>query len=372
MKRPTRSTLLLLSFLFTSTHAVPQGPVIDQNFPDPSIIELPSGDHYSFATSGYNHNSGKSVQIAHSADFDKWTVLDIDGLPELPSWTFKEKPAVWAPDVVQRPDGKFVMYFSAAPATSPEQHCVGVALADSITGPYIDNGQYPFVCPLEIGGALDAAGFMDDDGAMYVLYKIDGNSLNLGPGNGPCGNTVPPLKPTPIMIQRVADDGFSKIGEPWQLIDRDDGDGAMVEAPSLARISGKYVLFFAAGCWSTEKYTVSYATAESLRGPFVKGTKALLGNGQYQALSAPGDIDEMEEEELIPSLSKRVPVIPRKKRCVEEQFHREAFGQDRIEISQAKEQRVLTKGVPSNKKIKSMGDQKWGQLLYPPRGKAAA
>ena len=91
-------SLSLLSTL-PSIYANPSGngPVIDINFPDPSIISV-DGTWYAFATNDQNEHI--NVQIASSKDFSNWTVHDQDALPTLPGWAVQPWTSqVWAPDV---------------------------------------------------------------------------------------------------------------------------------------------------------------------------------------------------------------------------------------------------------------------------------
>ncbi|QDS72761.1 hypothetical protein FKW77_004311 [Venturia effusa] len=265
--------------------------VITADFPDPSLIRVRNG-WYSFATT----NGKNNVQIARSQDFAKWTVLGQDALPRLPAWA---SGPVWAPDVIQRDDGSFVMYYSAALTQFSAHHCVGAAFSANIEGPYIAQ-DHPLVCPDPTGnganlnpsitspgagGAIDAAGFRDTDGQLYLLWKVDGNSVGSG---GVCGNTIAPQRSTPIMIVAVQADGVTPKGNPIQLLDRDDSDGPLVEAPNLVRTTdGGYVLFYSSNCYTTPGYDVAYATSKTLLGPYVKAPNPLIMTGT-QGLSAPG------------------------------------------------------------------------------------
>ena len=142
------------------------------------------------------------------------------------------------------------------------------------------------------GGAIDPAGFWDD-GTLYVVYKIDGNNIGHG---GNCGNSVDPIIPTPIMLQELAGDGITRVGDPIQILDRDDADGPLVEAPSLALVDGTYVLFFSSNCYSSQYYDVSYATSTSgVKGPYTKAgypvAPLLVTGSDNGALYAPGGLD---------------------------------------------------------------------------------
>ena len=79
------------------------------------------------------------------------------------------------------------------------------------------------------------------------------------------------------MVQEVSSsNGYELIGSPRQIIDRDDADGPLVEAPSLVRVQSSlaasgwmYVLFYSSGCYSSGQYNTMYAT--SIKGIFNDG-----------------------------------------------------------------------------------------------------
>lgn len=179
-------------------------------------------------------------------------------------------------------DGTFVMYYSASTSEDDSKHCVGAATSDSIKGPYKPEDS-PLACPLDNGGAIDADGY-DDDGTLYVSYKIDGNSLN-SDGN---------LHPTPIMLQKLNDDGVTRNGDPVQILKRSEADGPVIEAPSIVKSDGTYYLSFSSNMYNTLQYDVSYATASSITGPYTKSSEPLLVSGDPSNvgdLAAPGGSD---------------------------------------------------------------------------------
>ncbi|KAJ6134079.1 arabinan-endo 1-5-alpha-L-arabinase [Penicillium sp. IBT 18751x] len=254
---------------------------IDSDFADPCVIQV-DGGYYAFATAG----NGVNVQVASSSDFSTWDLLSgTDAMPgPFPSWV-ASSPAIWAPDVNQRDDGTFVMYFSAASSQDSSKHCVGAATSSSITGPYTP-GNDPLACPLDRGGAIDADGYKDGD-TYYVVYKIDGNSLD---GDGT-------THATPIMLQALDSDAVTPIGDATQLLDRDNNDGPLIEAPSLANIGGTYYLSFSSNMYNTLNYDVSYATAAAIAGPYTKaqapGAPLLISGDASDAgdLGGPGGAD---------------------------------------------------------------------------------
>ncbi|EGE78420.1 endo-arabinase [Blastomyces dermatitidis ATCC 18188] len=277
--------------LFQGRFAKP-GPhqVIPKDFPDPAILKV-GADWYAFGTNAYN----KKVQVAKSSDFEKWAVLNTDALASLGPWEIPRDQ--WAPHVIVRDDGKLVLYYSGVPKEFPRHHYVAAAISEgkNPAGPYHPLDE-PFARHIETGGSIDPAGFLDKDGSRWVVYKVDGNSIGNG---GDCGNSIPPIVPTTIYLQRVEGDGVTKVGDPTTILDRDESDGPLIEAPSLIRSSeGVYFLFYSSHCWTSPAYDVRYATSRSIRGPYVKAAKPLIKSGDY-GLKAPGGATVADNGERI-------------------------------------------------------------------------
>ncbi|CAI7655576.1 unnamed protein product [Penicillium viridicatum] len=252
---------------------------LNTDFPDPSFMKAADNRWYAFGTNG----NGKRVQVAVSDDFKSWTLLDVEALPTLSTWETENDH--WAPDVVMRDDGKYVMYYSGEAKSNLRHHCVGTAVADNPAGPYVPSNT-PLSCRLDRGGSIDPAGFKDKDGSRYVVFKVDGNSVGHG---GDCNNGVEPLVSTPILLQKVGADGVTPIGDAVQILDRNtaDGDGPLVEAPNLILHGDTYFLFYSTHCFTDPLYDVRYATAQSITGPYTK-TNVPMINAQKTGLISPG------------------------------------------------------------------------------------
>ena len=270
------------------------GPVIPTDFPDPAIIQV-DGTWYAFGTqSRYDYTQVKT-QLATSDDFETWTLRkDYDALRNLPSWVDMNDPRIWAPDVFQNDNGDYIMYFSAALASKPNLHCVGAAKSFNIEGPYDSVSDTPLACPTELGGAIDASGFQDVDGQRYMLYKDDGNAIGHG---GACNNMEKPQADTWIVLVKMAGDGYTVIGDYRRLINRDDRDGPLVEAPALARQdNGQYVLYFSSQCYTDANYDTSYAVSDRIDGGYQKASYPLLVTGTTDVWGPGGaDVDEDSE-----------------------------------------------------------------------------
>lgn len=221
-------------------------PVFDADFADPFVLDLGEVS-YAYATNTVNAN----VPVIRTQGYKVTDYLG-DAMPDLPAWT--SKGFIWGPAIYARPDGKYVMYYSALDRASGRQ-CVTRAVADSPAGPFSDDSDSAFVCPLDLGGAIDPA-VVVDNGSPYLIYKSDGNCCNI---------------PASIWSVPLSADGLSLAGEPTKLISNDQPwEGAVVEGPSMIAADGKYLLFYSANNWNTADYAVGYAVCDSVTGPCTK------------------------------------------------------------------------------------------------------
>ncbi len=230
--------------------ALYENPVIDANFPDPSIL-LDRGVYYAYAT-----NSGPNMLVARSTDLVHWTRLP-DAMPTLPRWV---KPGrTWAPEVrTLIPGRRYVAYFAAWDAEKNTQ-AVGVATATSPAGPFTSADVRPLIDQADQGGAIDPSCFIDTDGARYLLWKNDGNSKG---------------QDTWLQIQRLSRDGMQLVGAPRKLLKQDQAwEGNLIEAPTLWKHGARYFLFYSANNYASCDYAMGYAVAPAIDGPYVKPRK---------------------------------------------------------------------------------------------------
>ncbi|GAB1314076.1 hypothetical protein MFIFM68171_04286 [Madurella fahalii] len=292
----------------TITKASAKTPLLPFNFPDPCIIQDPStGLWYAFATGSLAPNSSstfKNIQAAQApSPLGPWTYLAAaDPLPHPGPWTSGPGSQTWAPSVQHLPQADpptFVLYYSGQLAGADAAfHCIGAATSTtgSVLGPYAPLPA-PLACPLARGGAIDPAGFVDPpSGRRYLLYKVDGNALG---GGGECNNGVEPRRQTPIVLQEVdTAGGIALVGDPVVVLDRAEEDGALVEAPELVYVpaaegegggKGTYVLFYSNHCWDGPEYSVNYAVAKEINGPYRRSEDGpLIRTGDGFNITAPG------------------------------------------------------------------------------------
>ncbi|MFC9793018.1 family 43 glycosylhydrolase [Streptomyces sp. NPDC127584] len=252
-------------------HPSPTIPVLDQEFADPDVVAV-GGVYHAYAT----NVAGRNVQHATSTDLVHWTVDDKDVLPVLGDWVRPDPPHdVWAPEVFDNGDG-FTLQYTARDRVGGRQ-CIGAAVALSPGGPFRPVGGAALVCPTEAGGAIDASSYTEN-GTRHLLWKSDGNCCGLD---------------TWLHIQPVTWDGTRVTGEPVRLLKQDrDWEGGLIEAPTLVKRDGRYVLLYSAGDYRTAEYATGWAVADHLTGPYVKGDEPLLTTRSFAgAIGGPGGQD---------------------------------------------------------------------------------
>jgi arabinan endo-1,5-alpha-L-arabinosidase len=227
-------------------------PVLDSDFPDPTVIKAPDGYYYAYGTQTQRAGKWVNIQLARSADLVHWDYVG-DALPSKPNWA-QSTQDFWAPDVV-RDGGRYVMYYSAKPDTSDERHglCLGVATANSPLGPFNDMGH-----PLRCGSGfvnIDPMALDDPETGKRLLYWGSGFE--------------------PIKVQELAPDrmSFAAGSAPKELVWPNRVKGAfpvLVEGSWVIRHGGFYYLFYSGDncCGPKANYAVMVARSRSAFGPF--------------------------------------------------------------------------------------------------------
>ncbi|CAI6332466.1 unnamed protein product [Periconia digitata] len=242
------------------------GPVLENNFPDPSLFYT-NDTWYSFGT--FN---GQDLQVAQSNNLESgWSKIRPDhrilAINES-TWAGKRVNStygIWAPDVFQRSDNKYVMYFSAyekAPENKTKPHCIGAALSESITGPYHPINTFK---QCNETGVIDPSWFKDPStNKQYIVYKTDRPKVYLE-------------------LREVASKGANEsvqfAGHAHKLLKMHEqgfSDGYNLEAPSLFKRGDIYFLAYSTHYYGDGSYNVEYATAKSVLGPYKRVKTPLL------------------------------------------------------------------------------------------------
>lgn len=257
--------LWLASMAATASSPIPgpgAAPVHPDDFADPFVLPTDNG-YLAFAT----NTAWANVPVVRSDDLEGWSVVG-DALPALPTWAQPASFLTWAPGVLDRGDGVWVLYFTTRDAARGLQ-CIGAATSQNPQGPYVDALGTPLVCQDTLGGSIDPYPFTDTDGTRWLLWKNDGNC---------CGQEVA------LWSRPLGPDGISFVGEATRLLVKDRAwEGPLIENPAIMRgDDGIYHLLYSANSWESRSYAVGAATCVSPAGPCTK-----IGEGPLLAATDP-------------------------------------------------------------------------------------
>ncbi len=252
--------------------AASSGARFPYDFPDPFVLAV--GDDYY----GYSTNAGAGdVQLLHSADLLTWEFVG-NALAALPAWA--TPGATWAPSVLPRSDGGYVLYYTARDAASGFQ-CISSALGATPTGPFVDDSTAPLLCQVEFGGSIDPSPLVDAAGDAWLVWKSE--------------------RPAVVWSWRLAPDGRSFVGLASQLAAADQPwEAGVVEGPALTRIAGDHYLFYSGGDWSSADYGMAYARCDGPAGPCTKVGAVLETSAR---VSGPGGGDVFVDRDGRPWLA---------------------------------------------------------------------
>lgn len=241
--------LFLLSLMLVFKAGISQNPIVQTNYtadPAPTVYN----DKLYLYTS---HDEDKSTwftmddwRLYTTEDMVNWTdhgaVLAYDDF----EWAGKN---AWAPQAIER-DDKIYMY---VPITSREgKNGIGVAVADSPYGPFIDPLGKPLISNSQ--DDIDPSVFIDDDGQAYLFW----------------GNPVP-------YYVKLNEDMISYEGEIIQIPNTVEAFGkregeedprrptTYEEGPWLYKRDATYYMFFAAGPLPEH---IGYSTSKDITGPY--------------------------------------------------------------------------------------------------------
>ena len=213
-------------------------PIINGDAADPDVLYY-DGMYYLYHT---YHRSG----VYRSPDLINWEHMGAC-VTEL-TWNVKDENW-WAPDV-EYYNGKFYML------VSPE-HCLGLAVSDSPTGPFVTVGE-PFFREFSIDGHL----FIDDDGSAYVYFDGEFDEAEFPAG----------IFGMKVDLETYTADYSSLVmimhPEGWEK--RTDDNPGTTEGPYILKNKGLYYLIYSGNDYATDKYALGYAVAESPLGPYTK------------------------------------------------------------------------------------------------------
>ncbi len=238
---------------------------------DPFVL-YDGGEYYMYAT---HSDDGISVWKGGSPDNVKHV-----GLCYFKKDSFGYE-CFWAPEVIKRADGKYIMHFTARDRADGILR-TGVAISDSPLGPFAD--VVPNKPMFNIGTAtIDASCFVDDDGKAYLFYSKDCST-----------NIIDGIHTSQIFAVALKSDLITLDGEHILIATPDrewesrslpaptvgdigkaeygSGEAAFIwnEAPSVIKHNGKYYLTYSANCFDSKYYSVGLGIADSPLGKYKK------------------------------------------------------------------------------------------------------
>ncbi|MGQ7788769.1 LamG-like jellyroll fold domain-containing protein [Nesterenkonia sp. PF2B19] len=282
--RATAATMLAAALTLTLTPTASSAPHAPPGPPGPPGPDLPEPPTFTevevhdpaLVTAGGEHwVFGSHLAAASTTDFVDWEQQANHVTPENPLFddvteeladalAWAETDTLWAPDVIELPDGRFAMYYNACRGDSPRS-AMGVAIAEQVEGPYVDqgiilrSGHREDEGPSEDGtpydptvhpNVVDPAVFYDEDGELWMVY-----------GSYSGGIFVLELDESTGLPEPDQGYGTHLMG----------GHHSRIEAPDMMYDpdSGHYYLFTTfGGLDSFGGYNVRVARAESPAGPF--------------------------------------------------------------------------------------------------------
>lgn len=227
-----------------------QNPVLDQDFPDPTVISGGDGWYYAYATQSISKGDTLNIQTARSKDLVTWEFLG-DALPQKPAWA-SQTQKFWAPHVLRDSLAKkYYMYFSGQP-NGKDGLCLGVAVADAPGGPFVAEPE-----PLQCGEGfinIDPVAFDDPKSGKRLLYW---------------GSGFKPIKVQELTADRLH---FAPGSSPKDVVSpgKDKEYNLLIEGGWVIYRNGKYYLFYSGDncCGDKAHYAVMVARADDPFGPF--------------------------------------------------------------------------------------------------------
>ncbi|GAB3189985.1 LamG-like jellyroll fold domain-containing protein [Nesterenkonia suensis] len=291
--RTAAATTLAAALTLTlapASSATPPGPNLPDLPESPPFTEVEVHDPALVTADDEHWVFGSHLASAKTEDFIAWEQTANHVTPENPlfedvtvelaeTFEWAESDTLWAPDVIQLPDGRFAMYYNACRGDSPRS-AMGVAIADDVGGPYEDHGiilrsgHRDGEGPSEDGtpydgtihpNVVDPDIFYDEHGQLWMVYGSYSGGIFLLELDESTGLPMP-------------DQGYGT-----HLM---GGNHSRIEAPHMMfdADTGYYYLFTTFGGLDADGgYNMRVARAEEPTGPYYDAE----GNDMRQVKSDP-------------------------------------------------------------------------------------
>lgn len=227
-----------------SLTAQAQNPILPELHADPEVL-ADNGRYYIYSTTdGAPGWGGYYFTCYSSKDLKQWRYEGI--ILDLKRDTRWAKGNAWAPAIVKK-DGRYYFYYSG---DEGRQKAIGVAIADSPTGPFRDLG-HPIInsrpAGQQHGQQIDVDVFTDDDGQSYLYW---GNGYMAG---AKLNADMTSIDTTTITL--MTPKGGSKRDYEYR------------EGTYVFKRKGIYYFMWSVDDTGSPNYHVAYGTANSPLGP---------------------------------------------------------------------------------------------------------
>lgn len=243
-----RIQALFAGLIFAIAPAIASNPILPGFHADPEILYSNSdGEYYIYSTTdgtpgwgGYYYHAFSSPDLEQWAD--RGIVLDVKS--DQVAWASGN---AWAPAAIERKEGdkyRYYLYFSAHnPEANTKQ--IGVAVADTPVGPFVDCG-HPVVdfSPAGKGQQIDVDVFQDPVSGKYYLYWGNGYMAGAELNDDLCS-----IKPETVKVMTPQGGTLA--------------DYNYREAPYVFWRDGKYYFLWSVDDTGSPNYHVAYGTSDS-------------------------------------------------------------------------------------------------------------
>jgi len=255
-------------------------PIVSGYYADPAIVKHDNA-YYIYAT--IDPWGGEELAVLESKDFKSWEIKHIN-------WPTKDactsptsgQAMVWAPAVIEAPNGKFYMYASVGSE-------IWAGVSDHPLGPWknVKEDNSPLVRGDRFPGyhMIDADCFIDDDGQAYLYW---GSGLEWI--NGRC------------FVVKLKNDMITFEGEPVNVTPPN-----YFEAPFMFKRNGIYYLMYSNGKAIDSSYNIRYSTGKTPLGPWKEGVNTpILSTSIDSSTYGPGHHSVFVEHEQAYALYHRI------------------------------------------------------------------
>jgi arabinan endo-1,5-alpha-L-arabinosidase len=211
-------------------------PLINDDFPDPSIIEVKGNGYFAYATHDEFSPTIDNILVRHSWDLIHWS--DAEGaLLSPPVWA-RDCRRFWCPQVVKVKD-EFRLYYAAEPDTK-DGMCLALAVSGEPTS-FTDCG-----LPLSrLAGStyqmIDPCFFIDPVSNKHLLYYGSAHE--------------------PIRVVEIAQDGKTFLSEPMDVLYPGDGPFQQLREGAFVTYNQTWQRYFlwvsGDNTWAERSYAVS-------------------------------------------------------------------------------------------------------------------